>query len=104
MYNNISNEEFKGGMYAENCVLLDVRTKEEFDSGFIKGAKLIDIMSPAFADSIQKLDKSKTYYVYCRSGGRSGSACGAMANWGFGELHNLANGILGWDGETETNS
>lgn len=103
MYNNLDNQKFKEGMYAEESILLDVRTKEEFDEAYIKGALHIDIMSPGFAEQVQQLDKSKNYYVYCRSGGRSGSACGAMATWGFGELNNLANGIMGWDGDVESN-
>ncbi|HCQ29697.1 MAG TPA: rhodanese-like domain-containing protein, partial [Flavobacteriales bacterium] len=42
-----------------------------------------------------------SYYVYCRSGGRSASACGAMASIGFPKLYNLAGGIMSWSGEVE---
>lgn len=99
MYKNINNKEFTEGLNQSNSVLIDVRTPEEFHSGHLKNALNIDIMGPSFLDKINQLDKSKSYYIYCRSGGRSASACGAMASWGFSNLHNLADGIIGWDGE-----
>lgn len=103
MYKNLNNEDFKNGMEAENSVLIDVRTPEEFHSGHLKDAINIDIMGFEFADKVRELDKSKNYYIYCRSGGRSASACGAMASWGFSGLNNLSDGILGWDGEISMN-
>lgn len=99
MYKNLNNTDFKNGMEADNSVLIDVRTPEEFNSGHLVNAINIDIMGGSFPQQINELDKSKNYYVYCRSGGRSASACGAMASWGFKELNNLGNGIIGWDGE-----
>ncbi len=74
-------------------IILDVRTPAEFNQGAIKGAINIDIMGGAFNDKITKLDKNKTYLVYCRSGNRSGSACSAMGNLGFTKLFNLSGGI-----------
>lgn len=103
MYKNLNNKDFKNGMEADNSVLLDVRTPEEFNAGHLVNAINIDIMGGSFPQQINELDKSKNYYVYCRSGGRSASACGAMASWGFGELNNLGNGIMGWDGEITNN-
>lgn len=103
MYKNLNNSDFKKGMEAENSILIDVRTPEEFHSGHLKDAINIDIMGFEFTDKVRELDKSKDYYIYCRSGGRSASACGAMASWGFKELNNLSDGILGWDGEISMN-
>ena len=61
-------------------VILDVRTEEEFESGYIKGALNMDIRGGAdFLASIESLDKSKSYFVYCRSGARSGQACQLMS-------------------------
>lgn len=97
MYKNLSNQEFKQGLQEEDGVLLDVRTKEEFDAGYIEGAINMDIMSPEFQHKVQELDPNKAYYIYCRSGARSASACGAMFSMGFSKVNNLANGIIGWD-------
>lgn len=103
MYQNIDEIDFAEKLEADNNgVLLDVRTQEEYDSGFIAGSQLMDIFQPDFKTNLESLDKSKNYYVYCRSGNRSGQACGLMAQLGFtGELYNLDGGILGWTQDLE---
>lgn len=77
---------------AEKKVLLDVRTAGEVAGGTLSGAKHLDFMSPNFAKGIEKLDKSATYFVFCRSGNRSGQACKIMHQQGF-NVRNLAGGI-----------
>lgn len=85
-----------------NGFLLDVRTPEEFEQGFIPGATNIDIRGgQEFIDEIEKLDKNKNYYVYCRSGARSGQACAIMNQLGFENTYNLSGGILEWEGDIE---
>lgn len=98
-YKNVNSAEFEAGMNAENSVILDVRTPGEWYEGVIPGALLINVMDPGFADQVNELDRSKAYYVYCRSGNRSGMVAGFMAQRGFGELYNLADGIMSWTGE-----
>jgi rhodanese-related sulfurtransferase len=80
-----------------DAVILDVRTEEEFRSGRISDAININVMGGSFIDKVDSLDKSKTYFVYCRSGGRSGQACALMAGRGF-NVYNLAGGIMNWSG------
>lgn len=83
-----------------NAVILDVRTEEECSEGIIPGAINIDIYKgQGFIYSIEELDKSKNYYVYCRSGGRSGQACSIMSQLGFENAYNLLGGIMNWEGE-----
>ena len=83
-------------------VILDVRTEEEFESGYIKGALNMDIHGGAeFLSSIDALDKSKSYFVYCRSGARSGQACQLMSQMGFSAVYNLEGGVLAWEGDLE---
>lgn len=80
-----------------NAFILDVRTQEEADEGIISGARVIDIhQGPDFISAIQKLDKSKNYYVYCRSGGRSAQACALMSDLGFETTYNLLGGYTDW--------
>lgn len=79
-----------------DVVVVDVRTPEEFASGHIEDALLINIGSPDFAEQIGKLDQSKTYALYCRSGNRSGQALSAMRKAGFGNVHHLGGGIGAW--------
>lgn len=85
----------------KDAVLIDVRTKGEHDEIRIPNSKLIDIMDPLFNDKIDQLDRSKSYYLYCRSGNRSYHAGRAMINKGFTKVYNLEPGIIGWMGETE---
>jgi rhodanese-related sulfurtransferase len=83
------------------AVVLDVRTQEEFDGGHIPKALNIDLrLGPGFLDAINSLDKSKSYYVYCRSGARSAQAVQIMRDLGFSETYNLIGGIQEWKGET----
>lgn len=83
-----------------NAVILDVRTPGEWMEGVQPNAIMIDFFDGAgFMAGIQQLDKSKNYYVYCRSGGRSSSACGLMESNGFTNVNNLIGGMMSWDGE-----
>jgi rhodanese-related sulfurtransferase len=71
------------------AAVIDVRTPEETSAGHLEGAKLFDIQDAAFMDNLATLDKSANYYVYCRSGNRSGQAIEIMKQEGFtGTLHN----------------
>ena len=80
--------------------IIDVRTPAEVAEGTIEGAENINLMDPEFADKINYKDKELPYIMICRSGNRSGTACGFMETQGFTEVYNLAGGMLGWDGQT----
>jgi rhodanese-related sulfurtransferase len=100
MFDNINASVFEKEVQNNpDAVLLDVRTAEEFNSGHLPDAVNIDIHSPSFMSDIEKLDKSKYYLVYCRSGARSYNACNIMANSGFTKLANMMGGIMSWRGE-----
>jgi rhodanese-related sulfurtransferase len=76
-----------------------VRTPGEVSEGYIDGATLfIDYNGSNFESKISKLDKSKSYVIYCRSGGRSARASELMASKGFKKLYNLEGGISNWTG------
>ena len=84
----------------DNAFILDVRTPEEFEAGYIPEAVNINIYEgQGFLDALNDLDKSKNYYVYCRSGNRSRQACALMNSIGFGQAFNLEGGIIDWQGE-----
>ena len=84
----------------DNAVLLDVRTEGEYYQGHIPNSILIDIYKgQGFIYKIDELDKSKNYYVYCRSGARSGQACRIMNKLGFENAYNLVGGIINWKGD-----
>ena len=84
----------------EKSIILDVRSSEEFEAGYIPEAKQLDIRNPeTFVQGLESLDKSVSYYVYCRSGARSAQACQVMSQMGFETTFNLLGGILDWKGE-----
>lgn len=98
----ISERKFSRLMKKHNAVLLDVRTMEEYQEGYIPGAVLIDVnKQDDFLQQVQKLDKSKRYLLYCRSGKRSEKALVLMKENGFRKLFHLENGFEGWDGNKE---
>jgi len=69
--------------------VIDVRTPAETSAGHLEGALLFDVQDQAFMASLETLDKSADYYIYCRSGNRSGQAIQIMKQAGFtGELAN----------------
>lgn len=83
-----------------NSVVLDVRTQDEVELGMIPNALHIDIYKgQGFIEDIEKLDKTKNYYVYCKSGGRSAQACAVMNQLGFENAYNLNGGFTEWQGE-----
>ena len=87
---------------SEESVIIDVRTDDEFSTSYIGGAVNIDFYKGnEFISEIEKLDKSKSYFIYCRSGARSGQTCELMKQKGFKKVYNLKGGILGWTGELE---
>lgn len=80
----------------KNEQLIDVRTPGEYDEGHIEGATNINWNDMNFEQQVSKLDKSKPIMVYCLSGGRSGSAAGALKRMGFTEIYDLQGGMRGW--------
>jgi len=80
-------------------VILDVRTPEEFSDGHIEDAINIDFNSQGFKDSLNKLDKSKTYLVYCRTANRSRGAVNIMEELDFTQIYHLLGGIVQWEKE-----
>ncbi|WP_026753761.1 rhodanese-like domain-containing protein [Sediminibacter sp. Hel_I_10] len=86
----------------DNAVILDVRTQDEVEEGMIPEALHIDIhKGQGFIDELEKLDKSKSYYVYCRSGARSNQACAVMNQLGFDKAYNLLGGFNEWSGDVK---
>src|SRR5688500_14161287 len=95
-YENLDGNAFKAKFTnTPKAELLDVRTADEFKGGSIPGSRNLDIMSGELQAALAKLDKDKEYFVFCRSGNRSGSASKLMAEQGF-KVYNLAGGVGAW--------
>ncbi len=98
---NLSQQEWEDQLEKDdNAFVLDVRAPEELEEGYIPNAANIDFyLGQDFLNEVEKLDKSKNYYVYCRSGNRSGQACAIMNSVGFKNAYNLEGGFMNWEGE-----
>lgn len=77
--------------------LIDVRTPEEYAQGHLKNAVNINFYDAAFLDDMDKLDKSKELYIYCKSGNRSGKASKKLEKMGFTRVYDLQGGINNWN-------
>ena len=88
--------KFSKAIAAPDAQILDVRTASEYQSGHIANALQANWLDPReFNNRTQYLDKSKTIYIYCQSGGRSASAQTALIQAGFNVV-NLEGGISNW--------
>ena len=97
---SVEQQKFEKLMKKKNTYVVDVRTPEEYKSGFIGNAVNYDVMdSVAFINTISSLDKNKKYLLYCKSGRRSGKALVMMKNIGFRKVHHLKGGVSEWKGK-----
>lgn len=77
--------------------VFDVRTAGEFNTGHLPHALQADYTKKEeFKDRVQYLDKKKTVYIYCLSGGRSSAAAKWMRENGFSDVVELEGGINAW--------
>ena len=80
-------------------VILDIRTPGEYQSGHLQNAVRVDFYSKSFADEIGRLDKEKSYLVYCRSGNRSARSMDLFKKLQFQKIYHLSSGINSWMSE-----
>ncbi len=93
----LDTKDFKNKLAATpNGLLLDIRTAEEINKGYLKGAVFIDFYDSAFKKQVQTIDKNKPVFVYCAIGGRSWDAAKIMTEMGFKEVYDLKGGIIVW--------
>jgi len=77
-------------------VILDIRTPGEYQSGHLQNSIMIDFYSKSFVDEIGRLDKAKSYLVYCRSGNRSARSMALFEKLQFKKIYHLSSGINSW--------
>jgi thioredoxin len=83
----------------KNNQIIDVRTEIEYMEEHLHNAININFNGNDFEANIKKLDKTKPTFIYCLSGGRSGSAMEIFAKNGFKQVYNMQGGILQWKGD-----
>jgi rhodanese-related sulfurtransferase len=96
-FKNVSAEEAYNLIKDDKeFIILDVRTKEEYDDGHIPGAKLIPVqVLPMKLNELSEY-KDKPILVYCASGGRSPRAVDTLVNDDFQNIYHLSRGVSSW--------
>ena len=98
-YKSVTSDEALRMMNnSTNYIILDVRTKSEYESGHIKGA--INIPNETIGkNTIKELpNKDQLIFVYCRSGNRSKQASSKLSKLGYTSIIEFG-GINSWKGE-----
>ena len=97
-YEDVSKKKF-AELIKGDGLILDLRTPKEYKKGHIEGSVNLDYFADSFEAEIDKLDKNKTMYIYCASGGRSGLTLTLMQEKGFKSVYHLPVGYDGWSKE-----
>lgn len=99
---NITSTEAKKLIHENSdTIILDVRTKGEYLSGHIPGAKLISLNQlPDDIDDFEE-HKNKPIIVYCASGVRSKTAVNILLENGFLDINHLYKGFSSWNFDIE---
>ena len=79
-----------------DIIILDVRTSEEINAGYIPNSTFINYYDKNFENKINLIDRSKKIYTLCKSGGRSVKAAEILSKNGFRNVYNLEGGFMRW--------
>lgn len=81
---------------AEQSLVVDVRTPEEYAQGHVPGA--VNIPLATVKDQLSLFgSEDSSIVVYCRSGYRAGKALEILSNAGYKNLHHLEGDMKGWE-------
>lgn len=93
---SLNPADFSKQIASEDAKIIDVRTPDEFNEGFIKGAINIDWNAGDFETAVSQFGKDQKLYLYCKSGTRSGNAFELLKKLGYKNVYNLEGGITAW--------
>ena len=91
---HISGSEFLE--LSDDFEIIDVRTKSEYDSGFIENALNIDFFSDTFESDVLSLNKNSKIILYCRTNNRSTKTANLLNKNGFKDINVIEGGITDW--------
>ncbi|KAF5061590.1 Thiosulfate sulfurtransferase GlpE [anaerobic digester metagenome] len=100
-FSDLTAEQFKQKIdefhdRPSDLVILDVRTPTEFERERLRDAVNLDVSAGVFRDRAARLDRDRTYLIYCQIGTRSANAASIMADLGFSKVFNMKGGIVKW--------
>jgi thioredoxin 1 len=97
--NVISTDAFLKLSNTQKLQILDARSEEEFDGGYIKGATNINVYARNFEKEIKYFDTNKPIYIYCYVGDRTTKAAEILATNKFKNIYTLEGGLKKWRAE-----
>jgi rhodanese-related sulfurtransferase len=101
VYVNITAQEAKQIMdSAADYIILDVRTRDEYETGHIPGARCFPLDDIECNAEVYIPDKDMMYLIYCRSGRRSKLAAEILVELGYTNIKEFG-GIIDWPYEIE---
>lgn len=92
----VDSQTFEKMITEDQGQLIDVRTASEFEEGTIDGAENIDFLKDNFSSQLDRLDKDRPVYIFCKSGGRSAKATKIFKEKGFENVYELQGGFQAW--------
>ena len=94
-FGDITVEEAKSLVESNvSLIIVDVRTREEYDSGHIEGAILIPVSE--LEGRINELSKEEELLIYCRTGNRSSNSVNILKANGYTKIFHMNDGIIAW--------
>jgi rhodanese-related sulfurtransferase len=93
---NVTVQETIEMIKDDDVVIIDVRTSTEYNEEHLPNALNIDLNTEDMRNQVSKLDKSKKYLLYCRSGQRSQIASNIFIELGINKVYLLKGGIEAW--------
>lgn len=100
-YRTLTEADAAALLDRDDVLVLDVRTPPEHAQlGHIPGARLLPVQAIAAAPAVVPRD-GRPILVYCEHGVRSRHAADLLVRAGYGNVHNLAEGMASWTGPRE---
>jgi rhodanese-related sulfurtransferase len=94
-FGDVTVEEAKSLVESNvSLIIVDVRTREEYDSGHIEGAILIPVSE--LEGRINELSKEEELLIYCRTGNRSSNSVNILKANGYTKIFHMNDGIIAW--------
>jgi len=94
-YGDVTVEEAKSLIESDSSlIILDVRTREEYDSGHIEGTILIPVSE--LEDRLDEISKEEELLIYCRTGNRSSNSVNILKANGYTKIFHMNDGIIAW--------
>jgi rhodanese-related sulfurtransferase len=93
---NIDEIEAHELIMTGKVIPIDIRTPEEYITGYIKYSINVDYKGDDFVRKMGYISKDKPILLYCRSGRRSLLAAEILTDLGYPKIYNLRGGIISW--------